>query len=96
MVNEADKELNQEELYDLIDNLRDRLREIRLGLTATELPAPHVLGTLGSFARYPQDWEAGKLLQRELGSEAVPYKHESEMGAGFWVRLNRSTQATGS
>jgi hypothetical protein len=57
------------------------------------LPDPSVLHALGVYAKFPEDWERGKKLQRELGFGAIPAKAECEKGAGFWYRM---TQAVNS
>ncbi|MGR3525044.1 MAG: hypothetical protein ACU0CT_03480 [Paracoccaceae bacterium] len=89
MVDEIDKEMTLEECHAMIDRLRERLRAIKKGLTSKEIPEPYILMELGHYAEWPADWERGKALQRDLGSEAIPYKTECESGAGLWARLNR-------
>ena len=49
------------------------------------MPPPYVLKHLpGTF---PEDGNRGKAIQREFGSDLVPYKTECEIGAGFWDRI---------
>ncbi len=93
MVDEIDKEMTTEELYALIDGLREDLRHVRTFFMAKELPPPIVLKRMGSFARWPEDHEAGKRLQAQIGRDAIPYKSECEGGAGLWLRLNTPTRA---
>lgn len=52
-----------------------------------EMPPPFVLLHLNTAAKYPEDWERGKRLQREYGLDAIPPKSECEKGAGLWDRI---------
>ena len=52
-----------------------------------KLPPPNVLKWLSSAGTWPDDWERGKIMQRELGLDAIPPKTECEQGAGFWDRI---------
>lgn len=88
MVDDIDREMTREELYQTIDNLREMLRRIRVGLKSDELPEPIILKEMGHYAKWPEDNERGKRLQRRVGSEKIPFKSECEGGAGLWLRLN--------
>jgi len=66
-----------EKFYPLLDALRD----------LPDLPTPDVLLTLSHSAKYPEDWNTGKRLQRERGLDVVPPKTECELGAGWWHRV---------
>ena len=68
-----------ERYYGILYALRD----------APELPEPYVLIALSHAAKYPTDNNVGRKLQRELGSERIPFKHECEGGAGLWQRIRR-------
>jgi len=74
---EMEKKYLIDDLYPLLDALRD----------LPVLPSPDVLLTLSHAAKYPEDWETGKFLQRERGLRAVPPKTECELGAGWWNRV---------
>ncbi len=88
MVDDIDKECSREELYAMIDSLRDRVRTYARALqNAPAMPDPYTLKVISRCGRGPEDWERGKSLQRELGAEAIPPKSECETGAGFWDRL---------
>ena len=52
-----------------------------------QFPPPFVLVHLGSAAKYPEDWQRGKELQREHGLDVIPPKTECELGAGLWDRI---------
>lgn len=54
---------------------------------APRFPDPFVLMHLGTIAKYPEDWNRGKELQRELGLTVIPPKTECELGAGLWERI---------
>lgn len=88
MVDEIDKESSREELYAVIDSLRDRVKALHRALeNAPRMPDPYTLKMIGRCGRHPEDWEKGKALQREFGADAIPPKSECETGAGFWDRL---------
>lgn len=88
MVDDIDKECSLEELYSMIDSLRRCNRLMREILRAgPKMPDPIGLIEISHSASWPQDWERGKVLQRELGSEVIPYKTECESGAGLWDRI---------
>lgn len=57
------------------------------------MPSGLVLKLLGTKGKFPEDWETGKSIQRELYSREnpyrIPFKTECEMGAGFWDRLTK-------
>lgn len=61
--------------------LRDALRDW------PKLPPGHVLKWLNG--KFPEDWERGKGLQRELGLAVIPPKSECEIGAGLWDRITQ-------
>lgn len=65
--------------YGVLDALRD----------APEMPPPRVLLHLGRSAKYPEDSDRGKELQRAFGLDVIPSKHECECGAGLWERIRR-------
>jgi hypothetical protein len=71
--------------YGLGDALRD----------APTLPPPFILKHLGQFGKWPEDSNRGKELQREHGSEAIPFVTECEIGAGLWDRIQRGLCANG-
>lgn len=52
-----------------------------------KLPEPRVLSHLNRAAKFPEDWERGKQMQRKLGLDAIPPNTECEMGAGWWNRV---------
>lgn len=53
-----------------------------------KLPDGLVLRHIGSNAAgHPDDWERGKVIQRELPTGSIPFSYESEAGAGFWDRI---------
>lgn len=54
-----------------------------------EVPPIPVLDMLEPAAKWPQDWERGKALQRKHGLEAIPPKAEYESGAGVWSRIRQ-------
>lgn len=76
-------ELDQK--YALINALRD----------APEIPPVIVLRLIARAADYPSDHNKGKELQRKYGSEAIPYKHEYEGGAGLWFRIRQGLKSNG-
>lgn len=59
-----------------------------------EVPPVIVQRLLSSAAKWPDDNNIGKRLQREHGSEAIPYKSEYESGAGLWHRIRRGLTVT--
>lgn len=54
-----------------------------------EMPSPFVLLHLGTVAKWPEDSNRGKELQRKLGLDVIPPKSECECGAGLWDRILR-------
>lgn len=88
MVDEIDKEATREELYAVIDSLRADLRLFRdVFRNAPNMPEPIALNRIGRFAKWPEDNERGKAIQREIGHERVPFRSECESGAGLWDRI---------
>lgn len=69
--------MSEREYVELVNALRNWPR----------LPRPRTLRTLSGAARFPEDWETGKKMQRELEPERIPGKTECEKGAGFWDRI---------
>lgn len=69
--------------HDLVRALRD----------LPEVPSWRVQRLLSRAAKYPEDWERGKKLQRQHGSGAITYKTEYEMGAGLWARIREGLDA---
>lgn len=59
--------------------LRDALRDW------PKLPPGYVLKWL--HFQFPEDWERGVGMQRELGLSVIPPKTECEGGAGMWDRI---------
>lgn len=57
------------------------------------LPPP---ATLKMFAgtMWPDDYNRGNAMQRELGLDAIPPKTECECGAGFWDRITNGAWRT--
>lgn len=53
------------------------------------LPPPWILLFFSQSGKWPDDYERGKLLQRQRGLDAVPPKTECEIGAGVWSRIRR-------
>lgn len=80
-----------------IDELRrevrecwDRERAIANALRdLPEMAPPWILLFLDRAAKWPEDNNLGKLLQRKLGLEAIPPKSECEGGAGIWYRIRQ-------
>lgn len=78
-----------------ISELRSELRhalDVKYGILhalcdAPLFPSPFVLLHLGTVAKFPDDWNRGKKLQREHGLEVIPPKTECELGAGLWERI---------
>jgi len=91
--------------YENTFSLEELRREVRRvwdeqnGLTKAlrdlpEVPPPRVLMYLSRAARFPDDCNIGKGMQRQLGSDAIPYKVEYEMGAGLWSRIRAALNAS--
>jgi hypothetical protein len=84
-----------------VEELRSELRhalEVKYGVLfalrdVPEMPSPFVLLHLGTVAKWPEDSERGKALQRELGLDVIPLKSECECGAGLWDRIRRGLVA---
>lgn len=78
-----------------LDELRRELRhalDVKYGILhalrdAPEMPPPFVLLHLGTMAKWPEDSDRGKELQRKYGSDVIPFKSECECGAGLWDRI---------
>lgn len=78
-----------------VEELRSELEhslEVQYGILhalrdAPEMPPPFVLLQLGTAAKWPDDSNRGKTLQRKLGLEVIPPKSECECGAGLWSRI---------
>jgi hypothetical protein len=58
-----------------------------------EFPSGFVLKHLGTAAKWPEDNELGKKLQREVGPQVIPFKNECEGGAGVWHRIRQGLLA---
>lgn len=54
-----------------------------------EVAPPWILLFFSRAAAWPEDNSLGKLLQRKLGSETIPFKSECEGGAGIWYRIRQ-------
>ena len=52
-----------------------------------EMPPPWLLLFLDRAAKWPDDHDLGKTLQRTMGLDAIPPKSECEGGAGVWHRI---------
>lgn len=52
-----------------------------------EVPDWRVLKMLSHSAKFPEDANIGKAIQREHGLEAIAPRVEYEMGAGLWKRI---------
>lgn len=52
-----------------------------------EVPDWRVLKLLSRAAKFPEDWESGKRMQRKHGLDAIAPRTEYEMGAGLWFRI---------
>lgn len=84
-----------------IDELRREVRrgwdEIRLLTDAirdsSDMPEPIILLLLSRAGKWPEDVEKGKEMQRQLGSEKIPFKTECEIGAGVWFRIRQGLVA---
>lgn len=70
------------------------IREAFAGWPA--LPRPLILNRLSTYGKWPEDWEVGCLMQREISAalgppsyswDVIPPKTECELGAGFWNRI---------
>lgn len=85
-----------------VDELRRELTralEVQYGILFAlrdlpEFPSAFILKELSTSARYPDDSNRGKELQREHGSSVIPFNHECEMGAGLWERIRNGLSAT--
>ena len=49
-----------------------------------EVPEPELLHVLGDFAKWPEDHNRGREMQRRLRLDAIPPVSECEGGAGMW------------
>jgi len=80
-----------------VDELRRALEqalEVKYGILhalrdVPEMPSPFILKHLGTAAKWPDDNNRGKALQRSLGLDVIPPKSECEGGAGLWERIRR-------
>lgn len=78
-----------------IDELRREVRWLwdskRLLMNAirdkSEMPAPRVLKDLSRAAKWPEDNDLGKTLQRHYRLDIIPPVSECEGGAGVWWRI---------
>lgn len=52
-----------------------------------DMPPPRVLKDLSSAAKWPDDKDIGRMLQRKYGIEIIPPVSECENGAGVWSRM---------
>lgn len=81
------EELRREvrECWDREQMLAEALRD------APEMPHPWLLLFLSRAAKWPEDNNIGKMLQRrdKLGLDAIPPKSECEGGAGVWYRIRQ-------
>lgn len=59
-----------------------------------KLPSTTGLWSLSARGSWPEDWERGKAMQRELSMERIPYKAEYELAAGFWDRITNGAWRT--
>jgi hypothetical protein len=94
--------IDQDYLMSLsVEELRRELKhawEVKYGLLnalrdAPEMPPPFVLLHLDHAAKWPEDNNLGKKLQRELGLDKIPPKSECEGGAGVWHRIRQGLTA---
>ena len=84
-----------------IDELRREVRECwnRETMLAKalrdppEMVDPWLLPFLSRGSKWPNDNRLGKLLQREMGLDAIPPKSECECGAGVWYRIRQGLLA---
>jgi hypothetical protein len=67
----------------LIDALRD----------VPEMPPAWILLFLSRAAKWPEDYNFGKILRREMGFDVIPPKSECECGAGIWHRIRQGLSA---
>lgn len=82
--------LSIEELRREIRECWDREHAIVAALRdLPEMSPPWILLFFSRAAKWPEDNNVGRLLQRKLGSSAVPYKSECEGGAGIWYRIRQ-------
>lgn len=79
------EELRREvrQCWDLEHALASALRDM------PEMPPPWVLLFLDRAAKWPEDHDLGKTLQREMGLAVIPPKSECEGGAGVWHRIRQ-------
>lgn len=79
------EELRREvrECWDREQALVEALRD------APEMAPPWILLFLDRAAKYPEDNQIGKRLQREMGLATIPPKCECEGGAGVWHRIRQ-------
>lgn len=73
--------------WDLQRALVDAIRNV------PEMPPPWVLLFLSRGSKWPDDSNLGKLLQRKLKGEVIPFKSECETGAGVWYRIRQGLLA---
>jgi hypothetical protein len=84
-----------------IDELRREVREcwdreaaiIKALKDVPEMAPPWILLFLSRAAKWPEDSNLGKQLQRKLDLSAIPPKSECECGAGVWYRIRQGLLA---
>jgi hypothetical protein len=74
-------------LWDREHALTKALREL------PEVPPWRVLYVLSSAAKWPDDHEVGKRMQREFGLDAIAPRSEPEGGAGLWHHIRTGVLA---
>lgn len=80
--------LSVEELRREVRRLWDREHALTAALKALpEVPHWRVLSLLSHAAKWPDDHEVGKKMQREFGLEAIAPRSEPEGGAGLWHHI---------
>lgn len=86
--------LTVEELRREVRECWDREHAIARALhELPEMAPPWVLLFFNKASNWPEDSNLGKLLQRKMGSAAIPYKSECETGAGVWYRIRQGMLA---
>lgn len=80
-----------------IEELRREVREcwdrehalIEALQNLSEMAPPWILLFLDRAAKWPEDNDLGKKLQRKHGLAVIPPKSECEGGAGIWYRIRQ-------
>jgi hypothetical protein len=86
--------LTLEELRREVRECWDREQALAVAIRdAAEMPAPWILLYLSRAAKWPEDNDLGKTLQRKMGLDVIPPKSECEGGAGVWHRLRKGLLA---